>query len=285
MTWVTDKASHFLQSVRNRHLLLADFFLLPVAAVLAFALRLDSTLLQLSLRTMLVYAAFAPFIKIPIFAALGLYSRYWRYANADELLLLAGAAMLGALTQGAIFFVIQAIFPSLLNPGVPRSIPLIDILLTLVVIAAPRLALLLWSQNSGRSARASATPQAQQRVLIAGAGQAGTLILRELRANPQTGLIPMGFVDDDPDKQGMLIHRLRVLGGRTAIPVLVREHHVEQVIIAMPSAAGKAIREIVDICEAAGVRARIIPGMYELLARRVPASATSRRADRRSAAP
>ena len=56
MTWVTDKASHFLQPVRNRHLLLADFFLLPMAAVLAFALRLDSTQLQISLRTMLVYA-------------------------------------------------------------------------------------------------------------------------------------------------------------------------------------------------------------------------------------
>ena len=104
-----------------------------------------------------------------------------------------------------------------------------------------------------------------QRVLIAGAGEAGALILRELRANPQTGLIPVGFVDDDPHKQGMLIQRVRVLGSREPFPALVREHQVDQVIIAMPAAPGSAVREIVDICEQAGVRARIIPGMYELL--------------------
>ena len=75
-------------------------------------------------------------------------------------------------------------------------------------------------------------------MLIAGAGEAGALILRELRANPQTGLIPVGFVDDDPHKHGMLIQRVRVLGGREAIPALVREHQVDQVIIAMPGAPG-----------------------------------------------
>ena len=266
MTPSTTSLSQSLQHVRNRHLLLSDLLLLPIAAVMAFALRLDGTALaEYYIPAMIAYALCAPLIQIPIFAALGLYSRYWRYANADELLLLAGAATLGALTQGALFFATQAIFPNLLNTGVPRSIPLIAILLTLVVIAAPRFALLLWSQSSKRSARANAAPQAQQRVLIAGAGEAGTLILRELRSNPQTGLIPVGFVDDDPSKRGMLIQRVRVLGGREMIPALVREHRVDQVIIAMPGAPGTAVRAIVDICEQAGVRARIIPGMYEVL--------------------
>ena len=266
MTPSATRSAHLLQRVRNRHLLLSDFLLLPVAAVMAFALRLDGTALaEYYIPAMIAYALCAPLIQIPIFAALGLYSRYWRYAGVDELLLLAGAATLGALTQGALFFATQAIFPNLLNPGVPRSIPLIAALLTLVVIAAPRFALLLWSQNSRRSAKAHSAPNVLQRVLIAGAGEAGALILRELRANPQTGLVPVGFVDDDPHKQGMLIQRMRVLGGRETIPALVREHRVDQIIIAMPGAPGSVVRGIVDICEQAGVRARIIPGMYELL--------------------
>ena len=178
---------------------------------------------------------------------------------------MAWAALIGGLAQGALFLGIQALFPDLLNPGVPRSIPLIAILITLAFIAGPRLALRLWSQSSRRSTKASTAPPVMQRVLIAGAGEAGALILRELRANPQTGLIPVGFVDDDPHKQGMLIQRVRVLGGCESIPSLVREHRIDQVIIAMPSASGSAVREIVDICEQAGVRARIIPGMYELL--------------------
>ena len=258
-----------LPRLRNRYLLLLDAVLLPLAAILAFALRLDTTQLQPYLRTMLIYAAAAPVIMIPIFSFLGVYGRFWQYASIDELLLLAWAALLGGLVQGTLFLGAQALFPDLLVPGVPRSIPLVAILITLVFIAGPRIALRVWMQRARRSAKAGLAPDVIQHVLIAGAGEAGVMVLREIQANPQTGLIPIGFVDDDPDKRGALIHRLRVWGDRTAIPLLVREHHVEQVIIAMPSAAGKAIREIVGICDAAGVRARIIPGMYELLAGRV----------------
>ena len=254
-----------LPRLRNRYLLLLDAVLLPLAAILAFALRLDTAQLQPYLRTMLIYAAAAPVIMIPIFGFLGVYGRFWQYASIDELLLLAWAALLGGLAQGTLFLGVQALFPDLLVPGVPRSIPLIAILITLVFIAGPRITLRVWTQRARRSAKADLAPGVIQHVLIAGAGEAGMMVLREIRANPQTGLIPIGFVDDDPDKRGRLIHRLRVWGDRTVIPLLVREHHVEQVIIAMPSATGKAIRGIVDICEQAGVRARIIPGMYELL--------------------
>ena len=254
-----------LASTRNRHLLIADAILVPMAAVLAFALRLDSGQLQTYVNTMLIYALAAPLIQIPIFNALGIYGRFWRYASIDEFLLLAWAALIGGLAQGTLFLGIQALFPDLLNPSVPRSIPLIAILLTLTFIAGPRLALRLWSQNNRRSTNAATVPPVVQRVLIAGAGEAGALILRELRANPQTGLIPVGFVDDDPRKQGMLIQRVRVFGGREAIPALVRDQQIDQVIIAMPAAPGSAVRGIVDICDQAGVRARIIPGMYELL--------------------
>jgi FlaA1/EpsC-like NDP-sugar epimerase len=269
MIFTVRGSGSILQFARNRHLLLLDLVMLPLAALLAFVLRLDNAQIQSEVPAMLIYALAAPLIQIPIFAALGIYSRFWQYASIDELLLLAWAALLGGFAQGALFLGAQALFPELLVPGVPRSIPLIAILITLVFIAGPRFALRVWTQRARRSAKAGLAPGMIQHVLIAGAGEAGVMVLREIQANPQTGLIPVGFVDDDSNKRGALIHRMRVWGDRTAIPLLVREHHVEQVIIAMPSAAGRAIREIVDVCEAAGVRARIIPGMYELLAGRV----------------
>jgi len=258
----------FARNLRNRHLLLFDLFLLPMAALMAFALRLDSEVLQTYVRAMLVYALFAPVIKIPLFGLLGLYNRFWRYASVDELILLAGAAAIGGLVQGVFFLGGRVLLPDLV-PAVPRSIPLIDILVTGIAIATPRFAVRLWGQRSLRTIRARNALIEPEHVLIAGAGEAGVLALREIQANPQAGLVPVGFVDDDPQKHGQLIHRVRVLGGREKIPELVRERHVDQVIIAMPSAAGKAIREIVAICESAGVRARIIPGMYELLSGRV----------------
>lgn len=256
---------NFLSHLRNRHLLVADALLVPTAVVLAFALRLDTTQIQPYIRTMLIYALAAPTIKLLIFNGFGIYSRFWQYASTDELILLSWAALVGALAQGALFLGVQALFPTFLMPGVPRSIPIIDVLVTLVLIAAPRFALRVGALSARRRAKGSEIDGPIQHVLIAGAGEAGVLVLRELRTNPQMGLAPVGFVDDDPAKHGILLQRLRVLGGRESIPELVRAHHIEQVIIAIPSASGKAIREIVDICEAVGVRARIVPGIYELL--------------------
>ncbi len=260
--------SQFSRNLRNRHLALFDLLLLPVAALMAFALRLDGNQIQTYVDGLLLYALFAPLVKMPLFSFLGVYGRYWRYASVDELILLAGAAVSGGLAQGALFLGGRALLPDLL-PAIPRSIPLIDILVTAIVVATPRFAVRVWGQRTRRLSKANGAPLEPEHVLIAGAGEAGVLVLRELQANPQAGLVPVGFVDDDPQKHGVLIHRVRVLGGREKIPELVRERHIEQVIIAMPSASGRTIREIVAICESAGVRARIIPSMYELLSGRV----------------
>ncbi len=98
-----------------------------------------------------------------------------------------------------------------------------------------------------------------------GAGSAGAMMVRELRENPQVGLEPVAFVDDDPQKRDMSIHGVPVLGGSEEIPRLARQLGVQQVIIAMPSAPGRSIRRVLELCERAGVRAKSMPGIYELL--------------------
>ena len=98
-----------------------------------------------------------------------------------------------------------------------------------------------------------------------GAGDAGAMIVRELKNNPHLGLEPVGFLDDDLGKHDVRIHGIPVLGDRQAIPEMVAAHKVKLVIIAMPTASGKTIREIIAICGKAGVETRIVPGLYELL--------------------
>ena len=98
-----------------------------------------------------------------------------------------------------------------------------------------------------------------------GAGDAGAMIVREMQSNPHLGLEPVGFLDDNPGKHNVCIHGVPVLGDRHAIPEMAKKHKASQVIIAMPTAPGVEIRDIVRICDEAGVRARIIPGMYEIL--------------------
>jgi len=91
------------------------------------------------------------------------------------------------------------------------------------------------------------------------------MIARKLRNNPHLGLEPVGFLDDDLGKHDVRIHGVPVLGDRQAIPEMIRKHKAGQVIIAMPTAPGREIRDIVRICDEAGVRTRIVPGIYEIL--------------------
>jgi FlaA1/EpsC-like NDP-sugar epimerase len=95
------------------------------------------------------------------------------------------------------------------------------------------------------------------------------MIVREMQANPGLGLVPVGLLDDDRAKVGMTIHGVEVRGTRDSIPHLVREETVDEVIIAMPTAPGKAIRDVVEICQEAGVAYKTIPGIYELISGRV----------------
>ncbi|MCX6032930.1 MAG: nucleoside-diphosphate sugar epimerase/dehydratase [Chloroflexi bacterium] len=125
-----------------------------------------------------------------------------------------------------------------------------------------RLAMRLYRQRWVNGRRPESPPQP---VLIMGAGDAGAMIVRELQNNPHLGLEPVGFLDDDLGKHDVKIHGVPVLGDRHAIPAAVKKHQVGQVIIAMPTARGAEIRDIVRICGEAGVQARIIPGIYELL--------------------
>jgi FlaA1/EpsC-like NDP-sugar epimerase len=105
--------------------------------------------------------------------------------------------------------------------------------------------------------------------LIAGAGNAGEMVVKEILTSGRTSLEPVGFVDDSPHKQGIVIHGTRVLGKLENIPELVKTYRIREVIIAMPTATGETIRLVVRLCEQAGVPSRSVPGIYELLDGRI----------------
>jgi FlaA1/EpsC-like NDP-sugar epimerase len=114
--------------------------------------------------------------------------------------------------------------------------------------------------------------QNPNRVLIVGAGDSGAMIVREILANPTLGYRLVGIVDDDLAKYRYKLYGVPVLGDRSAIPEIVKDYQVDQIIIAIPTASGKDIRDIVRICEAAGIHPRTIPGLYSLLDGRVSLS-------------
>jgi len=264
-----------MPALRNRHFLCLDLLLLPAAAVLAFALRLDAAGMQRYTAAILVFAAVAVPVKLLVCRRLGLYQRLWRYASVEELLLVAVAAGVSAALAAAILFSLA--LPLAGIRSFPRSIPLIDGLLMVFLFGGTRFGYRLAWQSHRRGQRqrrqqGKNCQEGKKRVLIAGAGDAGTMIVKEMQANPQLGLVPAGFLDDDPAKHGVQIGGVPVLGGREHIPEAVRQRQAVEVIIAMPSAPGTTIRQILAICERAGVPARTVPGLPDILTGQVSVS-------------
>ena len=105
----------------------------------------------------------------------------------------------------------------------------------------------------------------EEPVLIVGAGAAGEIVAEVLSKNPKKEFKPVGFVDDDPTKQKQSIWGLPVLGAREDIPTLVKRECIKEIIIAIPSASGIVISEIIEICHKTKARLKILPGFYNLI--------------------
>lgn len=250
------------ERLRNRYFGLSDILGLALAAYLSYVLRLERFDLGEYWPGFFFFTALAVLIVPLVFWRAGVYARYWRYASIEEMLLLTGTVTGSAILVGVLSQVGDILFlPSF---GVPRSIPFIFAMLALTATAVPRMLVRLTARQQIKTTiRRIGAPVT--RVLVVGAGNAGSMIVRELEQNPQLGMQVVGYVDDDPGKQRLQIRSTRVLGTQYDIERVVRERHVNQVVIAMPTAPGKVIRDIVNQCEHLGVQTKIIPGMYELL--------------------
>ncbi len=262
--------------VRNRHFLILDVLILSLLPALALSLRLDGwSWWPRYASGLALFTALSLVIKLAAIYSFDLYTRYWPCATMDDLVQIVIAVAVSTVVTAALCTMTHPTL-AIYGAALPRSVPLIDGLLTLIAVGGLRSsARILACRNHRRIEQAlgqRARPEQGRRVLVMGAGEAGRLIVREMFTNPQLRLEPVGFVDDDPNKLGTRIHGLPVLGTREDIPALVREHGVQQVIIAMPRAPGTVVRRVRAICEGAGVTARTIPGLYEILSGRVKVS-------------
>ncbi len=249
----------WLLNVRNRYFIIADTCLLACLPFLAYALRLESIDWTPYTLVLIGVALVGILVKLPIFWGFGLYNRYWRYASMDELLAILKAVAAAALVIGLLQLAAWVIdWPAL--QGFPRSFFIIDGLLTLVAVGSTRFSIRLLEYQRGRLGR-----QMQKRVLIVGAGDFGQLLARELHTNRRTDLQLVGFVDDDPAKQNMWTQGVPVLGPLVGLSTYIADYSVEEVIIALPSAPGKLIRQINSQCKRAGVAARTVPSLAELI--------------------
>ena len=258
------RLAHGLLLLRNRHFLLLDIIIFCVTPLLAIMLRTDNPNSPFTYALgLLFYIIVSVAIRVGLSYAVGLYRRYWQFAGIDELTLITAIMTLSTTLILVIFFGIHQLIsnsdPALLRFMPPRSVPFIEALLALCFVGGLRLSIRITQHWQNRNPTGK-----NKRVLIVGAGHAGSLCLREIQNQPELGMMPVGFIDDNPEKSRVNIRGVKVLGNRTNIQNVVREYRINEILIAMPSASGKEMRHMINICKEAGVATKTMPSLTEL---------------------
>ena len=248
--------------------LAVDGLLVALALVLAYRLRFDrgipadyESLLRASLPWTVV-------IALAVFAAFRLYQKWWRYTGQRDYLAIVQAV--GVATLGMAGFVALS-KPVTVTSGargevalaLPTGVIGLFFLLTLFFVGGVRFVAHALYERPLRGFRARSDAR---RILIVGAGDGGRLVLREIMRNPELGLKPVGFVDDDPLKAGQRIEGVKVLGSTDGeLGRVLDEVEPDEVTIAIPSAPGTLRARVVRACRDRGIPVRTMPTVFELL--------------------
>ncbi len=204
-----------------------------------------------------IYLAVA--VRMLVFHIAGADRGAWRYASFPDVY-----KLLVATTAGSLVWPVLA--TAVLGRGFPRSIYGIEFVLSFVAATGSRFLV-----RSYYESHAPGPPKRdRKRLMIYGAGAAGYALLREIRGNPSLGYEVSGFLDDNREKRGLKLLGVPVLGTGREAPLIVdrlRRRHVpvDEIVIAMPSANGRAMNEALSNCRAAGLPCKTIPGVGELL--------------------
>jgi len=237
----------------------ADVVLCALAFMLAFRLRFLDEPRGIPDRywtLILQSVAFVAVGKVTIFAAFGLYQKWWRYVSLRDFAGIVRAVAVSSLVMIVVFTVAKPFHSSL-----PRSVAVMDFMFTLMLVAGARLLVRLVVERPGRGTRIARGSD----VLVIGAGSGGQMVVRELQLNPNLGSVAIGFVDDDPRKRGMRMLGLKVLGSTEEIGAILDETEPDEVVIAIPSAPGTLRARVVAACREREIAVRTLPTVFELL--------------------
>jgi FlaA1/EpsC-like NDP-sugar epimerase len=225
--------------------------LVIVSNYLAFCLRFDGAVPQDRWSLFLRMIPWLVAIRGLTFVPFRLYSGIWRYTGIWDLGYLAGGIAAGT----AIFYAVVRWGFGLI--AYPRSVFAIDAMVLLIMLGGLRVVCRIY--------RHLVRTGTHRRILVYGAGDAGEMIVRDMKHNPYHGYVPVGFVDDDPRKNGRRIHGLPVLGGRQQLSDIFAKAAPDVVLIAMPRVPPAVIRSIVKVLEPLKVPIQLLPNLRDVV--------------------
>ena len=238
-----------------------DILIIITAYCGAFLLDVDFSI-PVSNRGPFLYGLLASVAIKPLaFLFSGMYRSIWRNASLQDAVDIFKSVALASLIS---FFTLMILN---LDAGFSSSFFILDWMMLLFMISGSRFLLRLYRERVLLPRRGTG-----RRTLIIGAGDAGSLLLKEIRRQAKPSYAVIGFVDDDLDKQGLTLHGLPVLGTTAQLKGVLRKYRIEKVIIAIPSATGKTTGELVRKCEQAKVSVKTLPKIVDLIGGKITIS-------------
>ena len=249
---------------RRSFLIFIDLLVIVFSFFGAFLLRFDFTLPGDYSSFYLVWLPIFIVLKLSIFYFFGLYKVLWRFTSIWELLKIVKAVTFGSVT------IILCLWFSSGFDGFPRSILLLDYMLTIFATSLSRISVRIYFTHFYNRPLLS-EESSKKKLLLIGAGRTGAKIAREIIDTPASPYSIAGFIDDDPSKKNALLHGYQVLG--TVADLVNIRVKFDEILITAPTASGDQIRRIVKFCKLSGKNYKIVPSLTELLDKEVSLSA------------
>jgi len=241
---------------------LIDLIVFALSLFAAYFIRFEGAIPGEFIRQIAVLLPYVIIARSISFQAFSVYKIVWRYISIHDVRrILKGILPVTALLILARYFAPQRL--AMLR--IPISVITLEFLLILLGTSGIRMVRRITMEMTQRESLTRRRHGASKRVLLIGAGDAGNIVAKELSQRTDLGMEVEGFVDDDPKKFNSVIQGVRILGSTAQIPEIAKRLKIEEAIITIANAPSREIRRIVELCESAGVKVKIVPGLFEML--------------------
>lgn len=239
--------------IRIAILVIIDTIIVAFCSIVPLALRfgiftMDVTYLEPAIKCLPVDIL----ITIGVLAVFRLYNRVWSYAGIDE--------MLSVFKASLVIEALYVVYRIFANVDMPRSFYIFNWVFLFVLLAGSRVSIRIWRQFRRKYEKA----ESLRNVMIVGAGAAASLLIKELQYGPGESKV-VCIIDDNPAKKGKYIHSIPIVGNRTDIPYMAKKYHIDEIIIAIPSASPTTVRELLTICQETDARLKRLPAIASSL--------------------
>lgn len=247
------------QSFKNIVMILVDIVLVNLSYIIAYYLRFNFVIPNNELNIYKSDFIAITLIYIITFILFKLYRSLWSYASVDEFLFAIGACISAD--------AISLVFSIFVHRQLPLTISILAGIFSIILVVGFRMAFRIY-RNYALSLDKT-YKDAVNRVMVIGAGSAGTILIKEMKRHKEMNYKPVAVIDDNKSKVGTIVSGVKVYGTRNEILSTASSKDIDTILIAIPSADNKNKKQILDICKQTGCTVKVVPGIYELIDGRV----------------